>query len=50
MFRILAHVRAKEVWNSVENFTEWEQFESLATDLISSRIQHHSSEVVDKYE
>jgi hypothetical protein len=43
MFRILDHVRAKEVSDQVEKFTE-----SLASDLTSSRIQLHSSEVADK--
>jgi hypothetical protein len=43
MFRILDHVRAKDVSDPVEKFTDWEQF-----DLMYSRIQPHYSEVTNK--
>jgi len=35
LFHILDHVRATDNLNRVEKFTDWEQFQSLASELIS---------------
>jgi hypothetical protein len=48
MFSILDHVKASEVSDPVENFTDWERFQSLASDLVSPKIQINSSTDADK--
>jgi hypothetical protein len=37
--QILDHVKIKNILEPVEKFTDWEWFQSLACDLISSRIE-----------
>jgi hypothetical protein len=48
MFSILDHVKAREVLDPVEKFTDWERFQSLASDLVSLKIQINSSIEADK--
>jgi hypothetical protein len=48
VFSILGPVRAKETFDPVENFTDWERFQSFASELISTNIQIHCSEQADK--
>jgi hypothetical protein len=48
MFSILDHVKAREVSDPVEKFTDWERFQSLASDLVSLKIQINSSTDADK--
>jgi len=45
---VLDHIRARDVLNQAEKFTDWEWFHSLASDLISPRIQINSGEEADK--
>lgn len=47
-FSILDHVKAREVMDLVEKFTDWEQFQSLASDLVSPRIKTNAPEEADK--
>jgi hypothetical protein len=35
MFRILDHIKAREILDPVEIFTDWEWFQSLASALVS---------------
>jgi hypothetical protein len=43
IFSILEPVRMREALDPVEKLTDWEQFQSLASELISPNIQIHSS-------
>jgi hypothetical protein len=45
---ILDHVKTENLSEPVKKFTDWEQFQSLASDLISSRIEINSEEETDK--
>jgi hypothetical protein len=47
-FSILDPVRRREALDPVENSTDWEQFQSLTSELISSNIEIHSSNKADK--
>jgi hypothetical protein len=38
VFHILHHVKTRYLSEPVENFTDWERFQSLASDFISPRI------------
>jgi hypothetical protein len=40
-FSIVDHVRARGVLDPAENFTDWEQFQSVAFEIISRKIQTH---------
>jgi hypothetical protein len=42
MFCILDHIKAREILDPVENFTDWERFQSLASALVSPRVQINS--------
>jgi hypothetical protein len=42
IFHILDHVRTKNVLAPHEKFTDWERFQSLASNLISPRIKINS--------
>jgi hypothetical protein len=44
MFSICDHVRTREALDPVEKFTDWEQFQSLGSELISPRTQIHTSD------
>jgi hypothetical protein len=48
IFHILDHVRTKNVSAPAEKFTDWERFQSLASNLISSRIEINSGAETDK--
>jgi hypothetical protein len=45
---ILDDVRAREALDLVDKFTDWEWFQSLASELISPSIQILSSEKAEK--
>jgi hypothetical protein len=47
-FCILDHVKAREILDPVEKFTDWEQFQSLASALVSPRIEINSCAEADK--
>jgi hypothetical protein len=42
MFCILDHVKAREILDPVEKFTDWERFKSLPSALVSPRIEINS--------
>jgi hypothetical protein len=42
LFHMLDHVSARDISVPVEIHADWERFQSLASDLISSRIQIHT--------
>jgi hypothetical protein len=42
VFHILDHVRTINLSDPIEQFTDWERFQSLASDLVSSKIQINS--------
>jgi hypothetical protein len=48
IFHILDHVRTKNVSAPTEKFTEWELFQSLASNLISPTIEINSGAEADK--
>jgi hypothetical protein len=48
MFSILDPVRTKEALDSVEKLTDWELFQSLASELIFPNVQIHTSNESDK--
>jgi hypothetical protein len=39
VFHILDHVTTRNLSDRVEKFTDWDRFQSLASDLVSPRIQ-----------
>jgi hypothetical protein len=48
MVNILDHVKAKDVLVLVEEFTDWEQFQSMISDLVSPRIKISAREEAGK--
>jgi hypothetical protein len=48
VFHILDHVTIINLSDPVEKFTDWERFQSLASDLVSPRIQINSGAEADK--
>jgi hypothetical protein len=48
IFHILDHVRSKNVSAPLEKFTDWERFQSLASNLISPGHEINSGEEADK--
>jgi hypothetical protein len=48
VFHILYHVETKNLSEPVEKFTDWERFQSFASELISPRIEIDSKEAADK--
>jgi hypothetical protein len=48
MFCILDHIKASEILDPVEKFTDWERFQSLAYDLVSPRVEINSYIEADK--
>jgi hypothetical protein len=48
IFYILDRVRTKEIWNPLEKFTDLERFQSLASNLISPRIEINSGVEADR--
>jgi hypothetical protein len=47
-FHILNHVSIRDISAPAENHTDWEQFQSLATNLIPPRIQTDTVEEAEK--
>jgi hypothetical protein len=48
MFCILDHIKAREILDPVETFTDWERFQSLASALVSPRVEINSCIEADK--
>jgi hypothetical protein len=48
MFSILDPVRMREALDPAEKLTDWELFQSLASELVSPNIQIHSSNEANK--
>jgi hypothetical protein len=48
VFHLLDHVKTRNHWDPVDKLRDWEQFQSLASELVSPRIQINSGEKVDK--
>jgi hypothetical protein len=48
IFHLLDHIRSRNLLDPVDKFTDWEQFQILASQLISHRIQINSGEKADK--
>jgi hypothetical protein len=48
MFHILDHIRTKQISKPLEKFTDWEWFQSLASNLISPRVDINSGIEADK--
>jgi hypothetical protein len=48
IFHILDHVKTKNVSAPLEKFTDWKRFQSLASNLISPRIEINSGAEADK--
>jgi hypothetical protein len=48
VFHIMDHVTIRNLSDPVEKFTDWERFQSLASDLVSPRIQINSGVEADK--
>jgi hypothetical protein len=42
MFRILEHIKAWKILDPVEKFTDWDRFKSLASALVSPRVEINS--------
>jgi hypothetical protein len=49
-FHIMDHVRTENVLAPLEKITDWERFQSLASNLISPRIEINSGVEADKEE
>jgi hypothetical protein len=48
IFCILDHIKAWEILDPVEKFTDWERFQSLASALVSPRMEINSCIEADK--
>jgi hypothetical protein len=48
VFQVLDHVKTKKLYEPVENFTDWERFQRLASDLISPKFEIDPKEEADK--
>jgi hypothetical protein len=48
IFHILDHVKIRNLSEPVEKFTDWKRFQSLASELISARIEINSGVEADK--
>jgi hypothetical protein len=48
IFHILDHVKIRNHPEPIEKFTDWDQFQSLASELISPRIEINSRVEADK--
>jgi hypothetical protein len=48
VFHILDHVRTRNLSEPTKKFTDWERFQSLASDLVSPSIQINSGVAADK--
>jgi hypothetical protein len=50
IFRILDHVKIRNLSETIEKFTDWDRFRNLASKLISPRIKIKSGVEADKSE
>jgi hypothetical protein len=48
IFHILDHVKIRNPSEPIEKFTDWDRFQSLASELISPRIEINSGVEADK--
>jgi hypothetical protein len=48
VFYLLDRIRTRNLSDPIEKFTDWKRFKSLASELISRRIQINSGEDADK--
>jgi hypothetical protein len=48
IFHLLGHIRSRKLSNPVDKFTDWERFQSLASEFISPKIQINSEGEADK--
>jgi hypothetical protein len=48
VFHILDHVKIRNLSEPIEKFTDWERFQSLASELISRKIESNSGVEADK--
>jgi hypothetical protein len=48
IFHILDHVKSRNPLETIEKFTDWDWFQSLATELVSHRIEINSGVETDK--
>jgi hypothetical protein len=48
IFHLLDHIRTRNLSGPVDKFTDWERFQSLASDLISPKIKNNLVEEADK--
>jgi hypothetical protein len=48
IFHILDHVKIRNLSDPIEKFTDWERFQSLASELISPKIEITSEVEADK--
>jgi hypothetical protein len=48
IFHLLGHIRNRNLSGPVDKFTYWERFQSMATELISPRIEINSGAESDK--
>jgi hypothetical protein len=48
VFHILDHVKIRNLSEPIEKFTDWDRFQSLASDFISPRIEINSGVEADK--
>jgi hypothetical protein len=42
MFYISDHIKVRKILDPVEKFTDWERFQSLASALVSPRVEINS--------
>jgi hypothetical protein len=48
IFHILDNAKIKNIWEPIEKFTDWDRFQSLASKIISPRIEINSGVDADK--
>jgi hypothetical protein len=48
IFHILDHVKIRNLLEQIKKFTDWDQFQSLTSELISPRIEINSGREADK--
>jgi hypothetical protein len=48
LFHILDHVTTRNLSEPIKKFTDWERFQSLASDLVSPKIKINSGVEADK--
>jgi hypothetical protein len=48
VFHILDHVKIRNLSKPIQKFTDWDQFPSLASELISPKIEINSGAAADK--